>query len=87
MLVFRRFSKIFPALYIYSDDIIIGDENEEGDGCKWEFKIVEVDLGNETGVQIRMFDDAVDSLKNQKIIKALTELKGCNTLDMELRWY
>jgi len=83
MLRFRRFSRqsYWEALKkTHEDDISI-----EGDG--WEFGLVEIDLKNPqhpewgTAIQIRMFDDAVISLKNQKVVLTLISLEKCNTLD------
>lgn len=83
MLRFIRFSKQSYWKYLKKDnrdDIFI-----EGDN--WAFKLIEVDLRSTehpewgTAIEIRMFDDAVISLKNQKIVDTLISLKKCNTLD------
>lgn len=84
MLRFRRFSKqsYWEALKkTDKDDITISDDCDDG-GCLWEFNLVELSLGGRnTAIQVKMFDDAVICLKNQKILLTLISLEKCNTLD------
>lgn len=84
MLKFKRFSKqsYWEVLKkTDKDDIMVFDDCENG-GCFWEFKLVELSIGGrDMAVQVMMFDDAVISLKNQKVIDALISLEKCNILD------
>ena len=83
MLQFRRYSKQWywkTRLPKDNDDILIGDYLKDG-SCRWEFKIVEVMLQNKNTLQIQIFNDAVRSLGNSRIIKALQEVGQINRLD------
>lgn len=78
MLRFRRFSKqsYWENLKkTHDDDIYIESDY-------WSFQLIQVDLGSYgTAVKIMMFDDAVISLKNQKVVDTLISLEKCNTLN------
>lgn len=62
------------------DNITIGSYCEDG-GCFWEFSIIEILLGNETTIQLKIFNDGLEGLKNPTLVKSLIGLKNCNTLD------
>jgi len=85
MITFRRFSKQWYWEANKScgarDDVNVSDD-AKGDGVNWEFLLVQHDFGGgKSGIQVRIFDDAVVALKNPKVVRAIVALKGCSTLD------
>ena len=85
MLQFRRFSKqwYWDANRNSGcvDDIMIGNYYQD-DGCDWEFSIKEFQFrGSDSSIKLAIFSDAVLALSNPIIIKAMTALEGCKTLN------
>ena len=86
MLTFRRFSKQWyweaNKKMGSKDNILIADSCKDG-GVVWEFEIqrVDWDINGDGALKIVMFEDAVQSLKNKKVVKSLIEIEGIEQLD------
>ena len=87
MIIYRRFSKQWyweaNRKIGASDDItVVNHSTEEMVGCIWEFRIVEGTFKhNDKYIKIIMYDDCLDCLRSNAVIKALVSMKGCINLD------
>jgi len=67
------------------DDILIGSYDLQDGGCDWEFAIKQINFNGDckkgSAIQICIFEDALQALKNSRIVKLLIDLQGIDTLN------